>query len=189
MKTITQTVFGVLTAFMLVGCATPERQATAWEYKIVSGQVAGQLQLQEEINKAAAEGWIFVSTAGFGERSGYAVMKRPGSASPQLGAAYDREPELRRQLAESVPMKDYGYTIKDLRFTPDYRKALVILPIRTIRRGSTIASTDRIGSLCSRPTTSGVTTARQCNRSTRQALPTHLRFVSQPRSLPNDCAS
>ena len=126
MKTTTQTVFGVLTAFMLVGCATPKRQATAWEYKIVSGQVAGQLQLQEEINKAAAEGWIFVSTAGFGERSGYAVMKRPGSASPQLGAAYDREPELRRQLAESVPMKDYGYTIKDLRFTPDYRKALVI---------------------------------------------------------------
>jgi Domain of unknown function (DUF4177) len=128
MKTTTQTVFAVLIAFMLVGCATPERQATAWEYKIVSGQVAGQSQLQEQINKAAADGWIFVSTAGYGDSSGYAVMKRPGSpsSSPQRGAAYGREEELRRQLAESVPMKDYGYTIKDLRFAPDYRKALVI---------------------------------------------------------------
>src|ERR1041385_5137548 len=49
-----------------------------------------------------------------------------GCASPQRGAAYGREQELRRQLAESTPMKDYGYTIKDLRFTPDYKKALVV---------------------------------------------------------------
>jgi hypothetical protein len=49
-----------------------------------------------------------------------------GCASPQRGAAYGREQELRRQLAESVPMKNYGYTIKELRFTPDYKKALVV---------------------------------------------------------------
>ena len=49
-----------------------------------------------------------------------------GCASPQRGAAYGHEQELRRQLAESVPMKNYGYTIKELRFTPDYKKALVV---------------------------------------------------------------
>ena len=49
-----------------------------------------------------------------------------GCASPQRGTAYARERELRRQLAESIPMKDYGYTIKELRFTPDYKKALVV---------------------------------------------------------------
>jgi hypothetical protein len=74
MKTTTQTVLGLLTALMLVGCATPERQSIAWEYKIVSGQVAASLQ--EQINKAAAEGWIFVSTASQTDTWGYAVMKR-----------------------------------------------------------------------------------------------------------------
>ena len=49
-----------------------------------------------------------------------------GCASPQRGAAYGREQELRKQLAESIPMKDYGYTIKELRFSPDYKKALVV---------------------------------------------------------------
>ena len=70
-----QTVLGFAAAFMLVGCATPERHATAWEYKIVSGQVAASLQ--EQINKAANEGWIFVSTASQTDTWGYAVMKRP----------------------------------------------------------------------------------------------------------------
>jgi len=74
MKTTMKTVLGLITTVMLVGCATPERQSTAWEYKIVHGQLVGQLQ--EQINKAAADGWIFVSTAGQGEQSGYAVMKR-----------------------------------------------------------------------------------------------------------------
>ena len=49
-----------------------------------------------------------------------------GCASPQRGAANDREQELRRQLAESISMKDYGYTIKEVRFAPDHTKALVV---------------------------------------------------------------
>ena len=49
-----------------------------------------------------------------------------GCASPPRGAAYGHEQELRRQLAESIPVKEYGYTIKELRFTPDYKKALVV---------------------------------------------------------------
>jgi hypothetical protein len=35
------------------------------------------------------------------------------------------EQEFRRQLAESTPMREYGYTISALRFTPDYKKAVV----------------------------------------------------------------
>ena len=49
-----------------------------------------------------------------------------GCASPPRGAAYGCEQEFRRQLADSTPMRDYGYTIKELRFSPDYKKALVV---------------------------------------------------------------
>lgn len=49
-----------------------------------------------------------------------------GCASSPKGLAYGHEQEFRRQLAESIPVKDYGYTIKDLRFSPDYKKALVV---------------------------------------------------------------
>lgn len=49
-----------------------------------------------------------------------------GCASPKRGAAYGQEQQFRRQLAESTPMRDYGYTIRELRFTPDYKKALVV---------------------------------------------------------------
>jgi hypothetical protein len=55
-----------------------------------------------------------------------AVAVIAGCASPQHGAAYGHEQELRRQLAESAPVKNYGYTIKELRFTPDYKKVLVV---------------------------------------------------------------
>lgn len=49
-----------------------------------------------------------------------------GCASPPRGAAYGREEQLRRQLAESIPMKEYGYAIKEMRFSPDYKRALVV---------------------------------------------------------------
>ncbi len=49
-----------------------------------------------------------------------------GCTSPQRGAAYGREQEFRRQLANSNPMREYGYTIREVRFTPDYKKALVV---------------------------------------------------------------
>jgi len=49
-----------------------------------------------------------------------------GCATPQGDAAYGREQELWRQLAETAPVKDYGYTIKELRLTPDSKKALVV---------------------------------------------------------------
>lgn len=48
-----------------------------------------------------------------------------GCASPQR-ATSAREQEFRTQLAESIPLKTYGYAIKDLRFSPDNKKALVV---------------------------------------------------------------
>ena len=45
---------------------------------------------------------------------------------PTFGPAYGHEQEFRQQLAESVPMKEYGYTIKEFIFSDDYRKALVV---------------------------------------------------------------
>jgi hypothetical protein len=52
----------------------------------------------------------------------------PTAEQPEaiFGPAYGHEQEFRQQLAESVPMKEYGYTIKDLMFSDDYRKALVV---------------------------------------------------------------
>jgi hypothetical protein len=49
-----------------------------------------------------------------------------GCASTQRGAAYGQEQEIRRQLTASKPMRDYGYTIKALRFNADHRKILVV---------------------------------------------------------------
>jgi hypothetical protein len=55
-----------------------------------------------------------------------AIMILTGCASPQRGDAYGHEQEFRRLLAENVPVKLHGYGIKDLRFSPDYKKALVV---------------------------------------------------------------
>jgi len=49
-----------------------------------------------------------------------------GCASPRKGPAYGHQAEFRQQLAQTIPVKEYGYTIKDLRFTQDYQKASVI---------------------------------------------------------------
>jgi hypothetical protein len=70
--------FGVLaiTALTFCGCATSHRSATAWEYKVVSASYdAG---LEQAINKAAQDGWVFVSASGRGESSAsFAVLKKP----------------------------------------------------------------------------------------------------------------
>ena len=74
MKTKLQTLLCLLSVVALMGCATAPRHSTAWEYKIVQGQLV--VGLQDQINKAAAEGWLFVSTANQTDNWGYAVMKR-----------------------------------------------------------------------------------------------------------------
>jgi hypothetical protein len=52
-----------------------------------------------------------------------------GCATPLRGPAYGHEQELRRQLAESVPVKDWGYRIQEMRFSADYNKALVVFVV------------------------------------------------------------
>jgi hypothetical protein len=57
---------------------------------------------------------------------GALLISLASCASPQRGMAYGREQEIRRQLGESRPVRDYGYIIKDMRFSTDYKKALVV---------------------------------------------------------------
>jgi hypothetical protein len=40
--------------------------------------------------------------------------------------AYRHEQEFRRQLMDSVPVKDWGYKIQEIRFSGDSHKALVV---------------------------------------------------------------
>jgi hypothetical protein len=62
-------------AMIASGCATSHSNSRAWEYKVVSGYIAGGLQ--SAINKAAEDGWVLVSSSGTGNTSdAYAVMKR-----------------------------------------------------------------------------------------------------------------
>jgi len=49
-----------------------------------------------------------------------------GCASPSKGPAYGHQQEFRDQLLETMPVKTYGYSIKDLRFTDDYEKASIV---------------------------------------------------------------
>ncbi len=42
------------------------------------------------------------------------------------GSAYRHEPEFRRQLMNSVPVKDWGYKVEEIRFSGDSHKALVL---------------------------------------------------------------
>ena len=49
-----------------------------------------------------------------------------GCVSPPRGAASSRENEFHRQLADTLPMRDYGYMLDVLRFSPDSKKALVV---------------------------------------------------------------
>jgi serine/threonine protein kinase len=58
----------------------------------------------------------------------FAPSLAPAAGQPEatFGPAYGHEQEFLRQLAESIPVREYGYTIKELMFTDDYRKALVV---------------------------------------------------------------
>jgi hypothetical protein len=49
-----------------------------------------------------------------------------GCSSHHKGPAYGHEQEFRQQIADSVPVKDWGFKIRDIRFSDDYEKVLVI---------------------------------------------------------------
>ena len=52
-----------------------------------------------------------------------------GCATQPRGPAYGHEQEFRRQVEESVPVKDWGYRIELIRFSADYQKALVVVAV------------------------------------------------------------
>jgi hypothetical protein len=45
---------------------------------------------------------------------------------PFRGPAYGQQPEIRRQIAETAPVKEWGYKISDVRLSPDCQKILVV---------------------------------------------------------------
>jgi hypothetical protein len=49
-----------------------------------------------------------------------------GCASNPPGLAYGHQLEFRRQLFRSAPVVEYGYAVKELRFSKDYQQALVV---------------------------------------------------------------
>ena len=55
-----------------------------------------------------------------------AVTLLSGCSSHHNGAAAGHEELFRQQIAESLPVKDWGYKVQDIRFSDDYRKALVV---------------------------------------------------------------
>jgi hypothetical protein len=64
-------------AVSLVGCATSSERSAAWEHKIVSGKTIGsESTLGDAINRAASEGWQFVSAGPSAEQWGFAVLRR-----------------------------------------------------------------------------------------------------------------
>jgi len=67
----------VLATALVMSMAAAADRGTAWEYKVVTGSVfGGDTKLETVINSHVEQGWQFVATSGFGERSGYALMRR-----------------------------------------------------------------------------------------------------------------
>lgn len=52
-----------------------------------------------------------------------------GCTTHQRGPAFGHEREFRRQLVESVPVKDWGYKIQDIKFSGNYHKVLVVFAV------------------------------------------------------------
>ena len=52
----------------------------------------------------------------------HAILTGCASTSPTTL----RDEQFRKQLEQSIPVKDFGYTVQDLRFSPDSKKALVV---------------------------------------------------------------
>ena len=49
-----------------------------------------------------------------------------GWVNTHQGPAHRHQTEFREELAQSIPVREFGYRIKDLRFSEDYQKALVV---------------------------------------------------------------
>ena len=64
---------------LCIGATARNSGNTAWEYKVVSGEVvgsAGSSSLERSLNATAADGWDFVSSSYAADHWAFAVLKR-----------------------------------------------------------------------------------------------------------------
>jgi hypothetical protein len=52
-----------------------------------------------------------------------------GCGKDERGPAYGQKQEFQRQIADSVPVKNWGYTISDIRLSDDAQKVLVVFDL------------------------------------------------------------
>ncbi len=65
-------------ALLATGCTCAKPQANRWEYKVLVGKLGMDgADLQDNMNKAAAEGWQLVSVLTYVEGRPMAVMRKP----------------------------------------------------------------------------------------------------------------
>lgn len=57
------------------------------------------------------------------------ILLLAGCATPERGPAYGHESEFRQQLTDDAMVKHLGYTVRDVRFSDDYQKAVAILAV------------------------------------------------------------
>ena len=66
-RNIIALVISSVAVMLLGGCQTTRTQATAWEYKVISGrefyQGHPEAGLEQRINRAAGEGWEVLSSS------------------------------------------------------------------------------------------------------------------------------
>jgi hypothetical protein len=74
---------------------------------------------------------LFVGCASPRNARGHGDPAESGLVNSNLGnnnqgPAYRHQAAFREELSQSVPVREFGYRIKDLRFNEDYQKALVV---------------------------------------------------------------
>jgi hypothetical protein len=52
-----------------------------------------------------------------------------GCATKDKGPAYGQQQEIRRQIADSIPVMEWGYSIADVRLSQDAQKVLVVFTL------------------------------------------------------------
>ena len=69
---------------------------------------------------------LFVGCASPRNARGQGDQAECGLVNTSKGPAHRHQTEFREELSQSVPVREFGYRIKDLRFNEDYQEALVI---------------------------------------------------------------
>jgi hypothetical protein len=74
MKNATALILATSTLF-IAGCCTTHH-AKAWDYKVIDVDFMHRRELESQIQKAAADGWVVVSSGG-GDQSAFVILRKP----------------------------------------------------------------------------------------------------------------